>query len=397
MSLVIKEMKITLKSMTFWVVILLIGLFAFSQIGSDLTMIKEPKPNEEEYGLQPTKDPKKIQESTYQQLFPEYINNSYATYPLGFLKSVRLSNNQQKEIEKILTSASEMSIDELTKKYQESITSNGQTVFSFPVKKGYSYKEFQQNMHRAEKIIGKGSNFEEKRYKSKAVEPKTYQQAHKDFQKIVEEDQVSGAYARMVCDYFGIILALVPVFLAATVIVRDKRAQAQQVIFTKQTSTAKLIISRYFSCILLLVVPILLFVLMPGMQSLTMAKNLHAQGNLLLFYQYVLGWLIPTILAVVGIGFLLTELAGGIVAILAQLLFWLANLFMNGGSITGSAGWNLIPRFNEVGQRDLFSQMLPELIANRIFWSVMGIICCLLTVLLADYKRKGGALFGKDQ
>ncbi len=395
MSLLIKEMKITLKSLTYWVVIVLIGLFAFSQIGGDLTSIREPKLSDAEYGMMATKDPKKIQESTYQQLLPEYLNNSYATYPLGFLKSVRISDKKQKEIEALLTKASGLSIDELTKNYQESTNSAGQINFIFPIKKGYSYKEFQQDMQQASMIIGKKSNYEEERYREIALEPKTYQQATKDYHLLIEKDQVSGAYVRMVCDYFGIILALAPIFLAATVIVRDKRAQAQQVIFTKRTSTSKLILCRYISCVLLVLLPVLLFALMPGMQTLMIAEGINAHGSLVLFYQYILGWLTPTILAVTGIGFLITEVAGGILAIIAQLLFWLANLFLNSGSIIGRVGWSLIPRFNVVGQRNLFEKILPELITNRICWSILGIACCILTIVLADYKRKGGRLFGK--
>lgn len=396
MNLLAKELKITLKSLTYWVVIFLIGLFVFSQIGGDLTSIKEPKPTDAEFGMTATRDPKKIQEAAYQQLLPEYLNNSYGTYPLGFLKSVRLSDKNQNEIKKLLTKASGMSIDKLQKIYQDSISPDGQIDFTFPIKKGYSYKEFQQDMQEATKIIGKQSNYEEENYLEKAQEPKTYQQAKKEYRLLIDKDQVSGAYARMVCDYFGIILALAPIFLAATVIVRDKRAQAQQVIFTKRSSTAKLILSRYVSCVLLILFPVLLFALMPGMQTLVIAEGVHAEGNLALFYQYILGWLTPTILAVTGIGFLLTQLAGGITAIIVQLLFWLANLFVTGNSIIGNVGWSLIPRFNTVGQRDLFEKVLPELITNRICWSFIGIACCILTIVLTDYKRKGGQLFGKS-
>ncbi|MGM0212845.1 ABC transporter permease [Enterococcus sp. AZ109] len=395
MSLLLKEIKINLKSLTYWVIVIILGLFAFSQIGGDLTGISKPTPNQSDYGMTQTDDPQVIQESAYQMLLVEYVSNTYSSYPYGFLKSVRLSDTQQQEIEEILTSASGRSIELLTEDYINSVTPDAKIESTFPVKKDHSYKKFQADMRQAAGMIGKKSNYEEEIYRSDAFAPRTYEQAMEDFQIMVEKDQVSGAYARMVCDYFGIILALVPIFPAAAAMVRDKRAQAQQVIFTKQTSTGKLILSRYLSCVLLLLVPVLLFSLMPGMQTLMISESVEASGNLLLFYQYMLGWLLPTILAVVGIGFMLTELTNGIVTVVFQLIAWLGIVFTGSGTLVGAVGWSLVPRFNTVGERDIFEAVLPELIKNRLAWSVVGLVCCGGTILLADYKRKGGRLLGK--
>ena len=50
----------------------------------------------------------------------------------------------------------------------------------------------------------------------------TYEQALLEYDNILYKDKVSGAYARLFCDYIGIILGLLPVFLPTYKIPQDR-------------------------------------------------------------------------------------------------------------------------------------------------------------------------------
>lgn len=398
-TLLKKEMLLTFKSLTYLLFVVCLAAFIFLQIGTSLTPIAKPQPGQESYGMMPTKNQQLIQEQTYGQLFSEYTANQYATYPFGFIKNVKLSEKEQAKVAEIIEQATGRSIHELEQERDEqeqAVTDQAEGVpyFSFVLKmpEGHSYKQFKKDMAEIVKMVGGGSDYELAKAEAGATEPKTYEVALNEYQQIIDDDHVSGAYARMVCDYFGIILGLLPVFLAATVMLRDKRAQASQVIYTKAISSGKLIGARFISTILLIMLPVLIMAFQLGLQSLYIADKLGTQGDLLLFYKYLLGWLTPSVFVVVGLSFLLTELFGGIASIVVQLGWWFFSLFMGAQNLTGLFGMNLIPRFNTVGSYAIFEAGFSELVVNRLVYLGIGLVCFILTIICYERKRRGGRL-----
>ncbi|MFJ7405881.1 MULTISPECIES: hypothetical protein [unclassified Lysinibacillus] len=404
MGLFKKEFFISLKSLTYWLVVVFIGVFIFSQLGTDLTSFKEPQPNEDNYGVGVTNDKISIQKQTMGNLFYQYDVGQYNTYPLGFLKVVTPSNPDQKEIGKIIEKATGISLEEISEiSEKENKSANEFQMYAhqdfdyFPIAQDYSFQQFQEDMKKVVKIIGHGSDFEEAKYKASAIKSLSYEEVHENFEMILKRDKVSGAYARLVCDYLGIILALVPVFLAATVILRDKRAQSQLVIYTKAISSVKLQTMRFLSTVVLIFIPVLLFSIMPALQANLIAQKFNQSGDIWLFYQYVLGWTLPSIIAVVGISFLITTLFGGITSVMVQVAIWFISISVGSTNIVGKVGFNLIPRFNNVGSTVIFEGIYQELVVNRILWACIGILCFLVSVIVYDYKRKGGKILGKSR
>ncbi|MGN7401995.1 hypothetical protein ACTHO0_19260 [Cytobacillus praedii] len=397
-----KEFSISIKSLTYWLVVLFIGVFIFSQLGKGLTSIKEPQPNEDNYGVGVTNNKISIQKQTIGNLFQQHSIGQYNTYPFGFLKVVTPSNHDQKEIGNIIKKATGQSLEELSEisdKENESVDEfqmyTHQDFDFFPIVQDYSYLHFQEDMKKVAEIIGKGSDFEEAKYKASAIKSLSFEEAHENFEMILKNDQVSGAYARLVCDYLGIILALVPVFLAATVVLRDNRAKNQLVIYTKAVSTVKLQTMRFLSTVVLVFIPVLLFSIMPALQANLIAQKFNQSGDIWMFYQYILGWTLPSIIAVVGISFLITTLFGGIASVVAQVAIWFISISAGSPNIVGKVGYNLIPRFNNVGSTIIFEGIFKELVVNRILWASIGILCFLVSLIVYDYKRKGGKIFGK--
>lgn len=397
-----KELGITLKSLTYWLAVLFIGVFLFTQLGSDFVSLKQPEPGQSDYGTARTTDKKDIQQQTISSLLQQYNNKSYNTYPFGFLKVVKPSKSDQATIKEILERATGKTIEELNQ--EQSQTANGSIQIDpialaakLPIAKDYSYKTFEKDMKKVEDLIGSGSDFAKDTYLNQSLKQLTYKEAAKNFQTTLNKDRVSGAFARMTCDYLGLILALVPVFVAATVVLRDKRAQSQLVVNSKQISTLKLQGTRFLSTVLLILLPVLILSLLPAIQSAYVAQKYHHVGDLLLFYQYIIGWTLPTIVAVVGISFLITTVFNGLVSVIFQLVFWLLSLMVNGQRIIGSIGFNLIPRFNNVGSREIFESIFSELVVNRVFWLALGLICFLISCVIFDLKRKGRVHYGNSR
>lgn len=59
------------------------------------------------------------------------------------------------------------------------------------------------------------------------------------------------------------------------------------------------------------------------------------------------------------------------------------------------AGWNLIPRFNSLGEYGLFSDILDQLIINRILYTVFALLLLGITLMIYELKRKGVLKNGK--
>lgn len=397
-----KELGITLKSLTYWLVVLFIGAFLFTQLGSDFISLKQPEPGKNDYGIARTTNKKDIQQQTIFSLLQQYNNQSYNTYPFGFLKVVKPSKSDQTAIKEILERATGTPIAELNQEQSQTTSKNFHSdpialAGKLPIAKNYSYKAFEKDMEKVEDLIGNGSDFAKNTYLNQSLKSLTYKEAARNFQTTLNKDRVSGAFARMTCDYLGLILALVPVFIAATVVLRDKRAQSQLVINSKQLSSFKLHGTRFLATVLLVLLPVMLFSLLPAIQSVYVAQKYHYTGDLILFYQYILGWTLPTIVAVVGISFLVTTVFNGLASVIFQLVLWLLSLLSSGRNIVGNVGLNLIPRFNHVGSREIFERIFSELVVNRIFWLALGLICFLLSCVIFDRKRKGRMHYGNPR
>lgn len=386
-----KELKVTTRSLTYLVFVICLTGFLYSQVGVNFEPLIKPQPNQKSYGEVNTTDKALIQAKGYTSLFNEYLANHYTTYPFGFIKIVRLSPDEQQQIETIIEQASQQKLsqleDALSSKVSQ-INEESDADFLIPLKSTLDYQQFVKDMTAAGRLIGKGSAYDLERLEKGTMSAMTYDQALADYQQTIEKEKVSGAYARLVCDYLGIALGLVPVFLGATVCLRDKRAGAQSVIYSRSVSSIALIATRFFSTVVAMVIPVLVLGLLPGIQTLYIAKQVGVHGSLLIFFGYLIIWLVPTIVAVTGLSFLLTELFGGIVAIVTQLVWWFGTIYLAPSNLVGYVGFSLLPRFNTVGSTAVFQSVADSFLINRLFYLFFGVFC--LGLMLAIYHRKRG-------
>lgn len=94
---------------------------------------------------------------------------------------------------------------------------------------------------------------------------------------------------------------------------------------------------------------------------------------------------------------MITTILNGLVSVLFQLGFWLLSILSGGRQLVGVFGLSLMPRFNKVGSRELFETIFSELVINRAFWFLLGIVCFFLSCIVFDLKRKGRVSHGNPR
>lgn len=398
-QLFIIECRQTVKSLIYWLIILILILDFSSQLGG-LQIMPEPQKGQSDYGFRNSPDESLIMEGTLGALAEEYFRESYTTYPIGFYKQVTLSEKEDQQIAEILREATGLNgrqdIEQRLENWYASQEQNTDTEivlsnFMLEPVKGLSYDRFIDLMEEADDILGGGSKYGEAYRSGNAHEPMTYEDALAEYQSLVENDRISGGYARLFSDYMVIFLGILPVFLSVTRSLRDKRARMQELIYTRRCPSAVIIVSRYLAMIVMLIIPILVISGVPLIKCIKYGALNDLSIDLFAFVKYTFGWLVPTIMAALAVGMFLTELTGTAVAVLAQGIWWFISVFSSSiQSLDGGMyGWSLIPRHNTelnwIGYRNAYSQLA----ANRIFYTLFALTLVFLSALIYSQKRKG--------
>jgi divalent metal cation (Fe/Co/Zn/Cd) transporter len=94
------------------------------------------------------------------------------------------------------------------------------------------------------------------------------------------------------------------------------------------------------------------------------------------------------ILAVTGIDMLITEIFSGIAAVLVQFIWWFHTL-MTLPLVSKISLFQIVIRHNTAMERQAFMSQWDMFLQNRCFFTAVGIVCALLTVLVYKYKREG--------
>lgn len=399
-QLFIKECRQTVKSLIYWLIVLVLIFDFTSQLGS-MEIIEKPKKGQEDYGYKKSDDKNVIMRTTLGELLEEYIRESYPTYPIGFYKSVTLNEKEDKQIEEIIKETTglsgraeaEKAIRDWSAGEQTEIGEDGAVIMKKSMEveplKGLTFERFEELMDEADDILGGGSSFQESSRKNVSV-PMTYEDAVREYEKLTENDRLTGGYARLFSDYMVIFLGLLPVFLAVTRGLRDRRAEMQELIYTRKGSSVNIIASRYLAMLVMLVIPVLVISVIPLSQCLKYASAAEISADMAAFVKYTFGWCLPTIMIAAAVGMFFTELTDTALAVLIQGVWWFSAVFAGTNTLNGGMyGWNFIPRHNTElnwsGYHDNFSQLA----SNRILYASLAVILVAFTTFIYSQKRKG--------
>lgn len=356
----------------------------------------------EGYGSTIKEDPAILMPAAVESLICEYLEGSYRAYPLLFYKDVRLKEEDSAGIAAVIEELTGLTKTELDRfdayepeRYEAALHEDGEQSIvykeaqlpAYSLRADISYERFRELMTIADEIIGGASKYSEQflLYNFARVSM-TYEEALAEYEEITDEENIAGSYSRLYCDYMGIILSIMPVFVCAGLWQMDKRSRMEELIYSRKISSLKLIITRYLSMLLCMSIPVILTFLhaMICIGKLYPEKNIHF-GNAIAL---TMVWLIPAIMAVTGTGALISELFSPLFAIFVQGAWWYIAVQsnQNAGSITK---YSLIVRHNTLGSMKLFQIQYGNFMQNRMGYLILSMIVLLCTVIIYHWHRKG--------
>ena len=242
-----------------------------------------------------------------------------------------------------------------------------------------------------------GSSYEESKFSQGVDVLADYEDAVAEYENLIEKDKFTRGYARLFSDYMGIVLGIMPVFVAVTRCMRDRRAKMQELIYVRKASSAAVILSRYLSMVMTMLLPVIFAAIYTLMQCIGYTKGMNISIDYFAFVPSVFIWLLPEIMVVSALGMLLTELTDTAIAVLVQAVWWFSSVFMQaGGLASGNFGFHLVVRHNSAMDYQVFVDHYQEFIVNRVFYAGLALIFVGLSVWVYSMKRKGAwDLYGK--
>lgn len=252
-----------------------------------------------------------------------------------------------------------------------------------------SYDHFRELMREADDIIGGGSNYSDTFIvENFSYVPLSYADALEDYEQFINDDKIIGAYARLYCDYLGIMLAILPVFVMVSFVSLDRKSHMEQLAYSRKISSVRLVFTRYLSFVSVMLLPVILTAILAYIK----VKSLYP-GNaldILLFVRYIALWLVPNILISSAVGMLITEMISGLLAIFVQGAWWFYGFILSTSGLMGNIGkFSLVMRHNSIGGYDSFHAQWSNIMFNRIFFTVLSIVAIVLTALIYELKRRG--------
>ena len=391
-----------------------------ADIGFERPLLSKPSEKDDYFGSKVSEDnPEAIMTGVTRALLSEYEANSYATYPLGYYKAITLSGDEQKQVLEILceiTGLTEEKLKNLPDDYFPAVTG---TIISFDAmnvdKDGnlnmemgsgtdtksednkyahfvsqVTYEHFKELMRKMEAIIGeKGSQYSpEMMLTYFGMSEMTYEEAQEEYNQTINQDKVTGGFARLFCDYMGLALGLYPVFLVVIIWMKDRMSNATELIYSRKVSSTKLVLSRYLAGITMVLIPVLLLSLESLVPLMSFGAKNGIQIDCFAYIKYIVWWLLPEAMVVCAIGMFFTLLTDSPIAIVLQFLWWMVDK-----GATGLSGdtklTTLMIRHNTLRGYETIQEDLQIICMNRLLMAGIGILFVILSIWVLTSKRKG--------
>ena len=391
-----------------------------ADIGFERPLLSKPSEKDDYFGSKVSEDnPEAIMTGVTRALLSEYEANSYATYPLGYYKAITLSGDEQKQVLEILceiTGLTEEKLKNLPDDYFPAVTG---TIISFDAmnvdKDGnlnmemgsgtdtksednkyahfvsqVTYEHFKELMRKTEAIIGeKGSQYSpEMMLTYFGMSEMTYEEALEEYNQTINQDKVTGGFARLFCDYMGLALGLYPVFLVVIIWMKDRMSNVIELIYSRKVSSIKLVLSRYLAVITMVLIPVLLLSLESLVPLMSFGAKNGIQIDCFAYIKYIVWWLLPEVMVVCAIGMFFTLLTDSPIAIVLQFLWWMVDK-----GATGLSGdtklTTLMIRHNTLRGYETIREDLQIICMNRLLMAGIGILFVILSIWVLTSKRKG--------
>lgn len=439
----LRECKITARAITYLVFcIALVSVFFIqyrAEVGHDLTQSKKgilfeaskwggtenhllvrPTADMGDYGSVDGEVPEEVQKNMAYRLYRDMVTNRFDTYRFGLLTHKRLKHEERQkalEVFEKITGQSVYDVDakfyrmDLEKVMGRNMTekeasaylrevyykqlknefASGQTttllynyVDYMPVKAGLPYDEFKKEIAGLRKIIGGHSddytNFA--KYGSVTV---TYEEALSRYETFVDKDRVSGAYARLFCDYMGVVAGILPA-LVAWEIFRGG--------FQKKKREDNEIWTRFFAITAVSMLPILILAAVATFELSFGVRTLGLSINYFAFIGYSLLWLLPTTAFAASVGLFFTVITKRSVGIFVQLAiwYWSLSLWTSDGLAPIKYGASMFLRHSILGGYDTYAASLGVVLINRGLYLLAALVLTAASWYLGERRLNWPAM-----
>lgn len=399
--LFIKECKKILFSLTFVIYFVAVIAMYFTQFQNDCNeTISKPSPNQEEYGMTAKEIPEILMPAATEKLVADYLSDSYIAYPIGFYKNVHLSEKKKQEMADIITEISGITKQELDsfENYEEgtfTIGEGGVPQYIEPeipevnIPDTLTYERFRELMNEADRIIGGGSDYsDENLIENFSLVPKTYEDVLAEYETFINDDKITNSYARLYCDYMGIVLAILPVFVAVSLSALDRKSRMEQLAYSRKISSVRIIFTRFAALMVTMIIPVIITAVIANVTVNKLYPD-NTKDNLA-FLKYAVIWLIPNIMSATAVGMFVTEITSSMLAIFVQGVWWFTSIFAGSGSLTGNIGkFTFVLRHNSLYDRNVFMNCHDDFIFNRVFFAIAALAGVMFTASVYEMKRRG--------
>ncbi|MNO18904.1 ABC-2 family transporter protein [compost metagenome] len=188
----------------------------------------------------------------------------------------------------------------------------------------------------------------------------------------VEAGELLPGAARYFCDYLSLPAGIFPVFLSAFLLLRDRSSRMSELTYSRQVSPWAYVFSKFIALGVMLSLVFLVLSVIGGWKTANIL-GLHGQAGeaIAIFLGYAAWWLLPTIWASVAFGMFGSMLfRRGIVPIALQLVWWFISVL----PLMGSYGlYRLFIRFNSPDNYDLYKEWAGAISLNRSFYLVLAV------------------------
>ena len=377
-SLLKKEIRNIFKSITFYILILVVGFFCYEQFDEPY-IPKAPITQSEakqtgiqvNYGNKKITEPKKEIRAVYLEL--------YDSYEQGFVYKVRIMLNTRAN----LSNEEKYYIKEAMEKIapEEYLNNDNENLIKV------SYDEYLNIIKDLDKKLGGSTQYNEKNIKDMGIlnESRTYEEAVEDYNNIINEDKITNAVARYYSDYMGITAGLFPIFLSAFILMKDKRNKMEELICSRSISSCTYILSKYLALCICVFIPYLLIATYSTIGYYNLAKINNCTIDMLAFYKYSMFWILPTICFTNAMGMIISIIfRNGIPAIFIQFILWIATMMPLKGDYSLS---RFMIRFNTLGHYSEYINWVNSIVINRIFYVIISFVLIFIACFIWSKKR----------
>lgn len=189
----------------------------------------------------------------------------------------------------------------------------------------------------------------------------------------VDAGELLPGAARYFSDYLSLPAGIFPVFLSAFLLLRDRSSRMNELIYSRRISPWVYVGSKFIGQGVMLSLVYLILAVIGGWQTVNTLGLTGQTGQAIAFFLgYTAWWLLPTLWASVAFGmFGSTLFRRGIVPVAVQIVWW----FLSVLPLMGSYGLrHLFIRFNSPNDYKMYRAWADEIALNRSFYLLLAVL-----------------------